>query len=495
MPVRSPVTYVLPLVALLHSLLVMTPWLTGFTRTLVLDLLYLLVIAVTALLVLLEVRPERVLTNRFARAVLPLLLAEAWMLQYDFPGRELPDWSVADPLYFAFYLGVAFTLAYLHGLTRWSWRTWGWVLDSLIVVAVVGEAAWFSSLRSALAGSESWVLRGINLAYVLCDLLLLGMALLSLRQQFARPLLLFVLGVLGFVGADLLYLGLGDRYVPGTPMDLLWTWGTVAQALGLLGASREIFAPTSAPRSSPLPERWRVVAFLPYVAVGVTCLLLVQYAGGGQGQSAAWWTVGILVLVMVRQAVTFTERSLLTRRLREQTRQLQHMALHDGLTGLGNRAAFDQHLQEQLAQTAISVTLYYFDLDSLKAINDSLGHEAGDETLREVARRLRGVLPPGAFAARMGGDEFAVIVPGFDSVPAAQALLLRFLAAMQLPVSLLDKPVQVRVSVGMAFRAAGEEVDAAKFRHQADQEMYRWKQKYRSISLEAASGLNSSAQN
>ena len=113
------------------------------------------------------------------------------------------------------------------------------------------------------------------------------------------------------------------------------------------------------------------------------------------------------------------------RRLAEQ--RLQHQAFHDALTGLPNRALFMEQLQNALdaLQEEKALAVLFLDLDRFKIINDSLGHEIGDQLLRAVAGRLRGCLRPGDIVARLGGDEFTVLMPMIDSVEDAIRVAMR----------------------------------------------------------------------
>lgn len=137
----------------------------------------------------------------------------------------------------------------------------------------------------------------------------------------------------------------------------------------------------------------------------------------------------------------------------ESARQLQemrHLAEHDPLTGLRNRRTFDSGLEAAVAAAADgagSASLLVCDLDHFKQINDSLGHEAGDEVLRRFGRLLRAGIRSSDLPTRLGGEEFAVVLPGFDAQAALQvAERLR----LTLRADFADFPERVSVSVGVA---------------------------------------------
>jgi diguanylate cyclase (GGDEF)-like protein len=152
-------------------------------------------------------------------------------------------------------------------------------------------------------------------------------------------------------------------------------------------------------------------------------------------------------------------------------RQLQHQATHDALTGLPNR----QHLQthaEALTGEALAVLL--LDLDGFKAVNDTQGHAAGDELLRVVADRLRASLRDTDLAARIGGDEFLVVLAGARANE-ANALATRLREAVRHPIDLGATPVTVGVSIGVATRPAGDTTSLESLSLLADAGMYREK--------------------
>ncbi|MBI3649356.1 MAG: EAL domain-containing protein [Actinobacteria bacterium] len=134
--------------------------------------------------------------------------------------------------------------------------------------------------------------------------------------------------------------------------------------------------------------------------------------------------------------------------------QLEHQAFHDTVTGLANRALFRDrvtHALERQQRDPRPVSVLFMDLDDFKTINDSLGHATGDRVLREVGERLRECLRAADTAARMGGDEFAVLLEdGGDGVQAAD-VADRIMRSLEEPFLLEAKEVFVRASVGIAI--------------------------------------------
>lgn len=152
---------------------------------------------------------------------------------------------------------------------------------------------------------------------------------------------------------------------------------------------------------------------------------------------------------------------------------LAHRAHHDELTGLPNRALLDQRLREAVEgarRDDATFALLLIDLDGFKRVNDTLGHHTGDLLLRRLAERLRAALREVDTCARIGGDEFAVVVPG-AGVDEATAVARRLLDAFAPPFGIEGRGVAVRASIGIAV-AMGAGADAPELLRGADAAMY-----------------------
>lgn len=131
--------------------------------------------------------------------------------------------------------------------------------------------------------------------------------------------------------------------------------------------------------------------------------------------------------------------------------RIEFLALHDPLTRLPNRAHFNDVLDTMLRKDGAMHAVLFIDLDGFKPINDTLGHEAGDEALKAVASRLRHNTASGDFVARLGGDEFVAIAHGISDPDAALAIGNRLLEAISQPLTLLGTPSRMGASIGVAI--------------------------------------------
>ena len=155
-------------------------------------------------------------------------------------------------------------------------------------------------------------------------------------------------------------------------------------------------------------------------------------------------------------------------------RQQHYLANHDSLTGLLNRAAFQNRLEQSLEQArsnAGSVALLFIDLDGFKGVNDAEGHRAGDEVLRIVAQRIASTVRAGDTMARLGGDEFLVMLDRDVTRDVADTIGHRIIEALHQPMDLEGRDIFVGASIGVAMHPPLEgNIDA--LMNRADQAMY-----------------------
>jgi diguanylate cyclase (GGDEF)-like protein/PAS domain S-box-containing protein len=162
---------------------------------------------------------------------------------------------------------------------------------------------------------------------------------------------------------------------------------------------------------------------------------------------------------------------------KELEQQLAYQAFHDPLTDLPNRALFADRLQHALARAQRHhglLAVLCIDLDDFKVVNDSLGHEAGDELLRVVAARLHASLRAGDTAARFGGDEFTVLLEDLMHPEETEVVAARLVAALAAPVTVREREFVISASVGIALSYDGD-LPAEELLRRADVAMYRAK--------------------
>lgn len=175
-----------------------------------------------------------------------------------------------------------------------------------------------------------------------------------------------------------------------------------------------------------------------------------------------------------RHVATFID---ITQR-KEMEERLRHQAQSDPLTDLPNRALFDDRLQVVLAQAqryGDEFALLYVDLDHFKAVNDSMGHAAGDELLVEAARRLTKAVRDSDTVARLGGDEFAVILPKISNQEEVEEIARRIVAILARVFLLADGQARISASVGVAVYPKNG-LDLAGLMASADAALYAAKQ-------------------
>ena len=210
-----------------------------------------------------------------------------------------------------------------------------------------------------------------------------------------------------------------------------------------------------------------------------------QLATAHREARAYWWraSAGSLLIIVLTVLLGRMSWQLAQSRLREGEIKLEHakrveyLAYHDGLTGLPNRSMFSKLLSQSLIEAhryGRRMGVAFLDLDRFKQINDTLGHEAGDQLLQDVAKRLKECVRESDAVARLGGDEFVVLLPELNDVKHAAVIAEKILAAISKPFTLIGHEFRVTASIGIsAYPTDG--LDEQTLTKNADVAMYQAK--------------------
>ena len=377
------------------------------------------------------------------------------------------DPAAAEFVLVLFPVGAMASLVLLSKLTRRSPQQ-RLLLDGVIVWTSLFVVSWVFVLHKQLRGDGS--LQAATLIHIFVDVLLLTTGILMLsRVRPGDPVSRSLLagGVTAVAAADIATVfqaGIGSYHVSDLA-DLGRVIGLGMLAFAALSSTNESL--TTASRDPITSITYRSRLSLPYLPLVLAAAVGLGYAVGHVQHGPLVVALGILVgAVLVRQLVVLVENQ----------RLLSHVAREaftDSLTGLANRAHFLHRLEEAVARrdsSAQPIAVLCLDLDNFKAVNDALGHPAGDELLIRVAGRLTASLDKTAAVARLGGDEFAVLIE--DSIEASQAAAHRVLDAFQAAIVIDGVPLTVRPSVGFTLATATSSCTVDDLLRHADLAMY-----------------------
>ena len=404
-------------------------------------------------------RPVRGLWRRFSHSAICVGIGSvaALVLADTDPGRSP---YVAVPMS----IGVAFLILGFLQLPfgRRSPLRWLQLLLDGGTVAVAGALIfWYVVLDFAPAGTSALTRVGaavVGVGGLLC-VVVIGKAAMSpvspvdpaaLRMQTVAPLVAVAAAVLLIVGDDTGRLILSVLAVPlvGTAMCA----GAYQQQRALDRAEPHQ-ARSAAPRRS-------FYNLLPFLAVTTTAGLVVSVSARDMTWHQRYVIIGAVLIaafVVARQLLGLRENSRLLKGIRRQQAELEHLAMHDPLTGLANRARFGSRLANRLG-AHLPARALLIDIDDFKLVNDTMGHAVGDQLLCEVAQRLRAHSAVTDLPSRLGGDEFAVLLD-FDAAEEAEAAATRILAALAVPFRVGEHQFLVQASVGVAIAGQGDSAD------------------------------------
>lgn len=347
--------------------------------------------------------------------------------------------------------------------------------DLVIVSAGAFMAIWYWSLGSVVTTQRFgalWILTAV--CYPITDLAMVYCASAVLVQARGlserRPLMLIGLGLLCLVAADVQR---GHRLVqPGALRDTSTTgaeWLCLLTGFGLLAAAgveqcRLSHLSAAAPAFDRALRRFSALPLLA-LALGYGLLLMLAmreglYPWGGLITAAMVMTGA----VVARQVVVLREN--------------QRLLATDSLTGLASRPLVRDRLRQAAAaaaRTGRPAAILVIDMDGFKQVNDTLGHDAGDELLVAFAGQLMGAVSRTDTVGRLGGDEFAVVLPAVGDEANAVSVAERVLTGTASPVMVGGRQVQTRASIGIALSVG--ETDVGVLLDRADQAMYAAKRR------------------
>lgn len=395
-------------------------------------------------------------------------VGEALWIVYEQMLHRPPFPSLADAGYLLFPIGAGVAMILLpvgysgHSRIRY-------VLDGLIVAGALFEISWVLVLRTVYdAGNTSRFALGLSLAYPVADIAILTVAAIVLtRARTGRRSTLALLtgGVVLMALSDsaFVYLTAQGAYSSGHIIDIGWAAAFLTFGMAALNSR---VSPETEVVVQQVPSRMSM--WLLYVPVAIAALVCTPAYLPTPGLGPIFVSSTLLMTaVLARQYTVVRQNQRLLKMVADQ-------ALRDTLTGLANRDLFNDRLMHavQLHENdSQSVAVLSMDLDDFKLVNDSLGHPAGDALLIQAAERLLGCVRTSDTVARVGGDEFAVLMEGLPEL--SRLVAHRVVAAFEEPFLIDGQQLLMRPSVGLAVASsANPDLSADLLLKQADVAMY-----------------------
>ncbi len=339
--------------------------------------------------------------------------------------------------------------------------------STLVVIAGSGSVT-----AAAVPRSDN---RAVMVAYALVELVVVVAAVLMAMgfradRPFRQNYMLLSTGVVMLASSDRLV-----AYLTTVGVERAALWGGFGFVLGpmLIGYSVLQRPPQPAEGLSREAMDWAQLA-LPYVGfLGIATVYVFHLLKGHRLDNLELYVALVMIfIVTVRQLVAMRAQRLLTQGLVEVRRRLAHQVHHDALTELPNRVLFAERLDEAIRKGPF--VLIFVDLDDFKEVNDRFGHAGGDELLSAVGERLTTCIGEADTLARIGGDEFAILIAGEEDPPEVVADRIR--VALRDPFAVHGSSIRVRASMGLVRPDLGELTPTSDdLLRQADVSMYAGK--------------------
>jgi diguanylate cyclase (GGDEF)-like protein len=357
-------------------------------------------------------------------------------------------------------------------------------LDGVIVAGSLLIVSWTTALGTVYhSGSGSVFSQAVGLAYPISDVIVatVGISVLARGRNRQRvAVALVVVGLLCFTVSDssLAYLSHVASFRYDTLVDAGRVAGLLLIALAPMWPSERAASDQEEVES---PSLWQVALPYFFLALAITAAAIRDTQTHHLGMFVVIAGLCVIAAVLARQVLTMVENLRLTDQmryavstLRANQVELVHFALHDSLTGLPNRVLFGDRIEHALARRASPtrrVAVLLCDLDSFKDVNDTLGHSSGDEVLIAAADRLSSCVRPADTVARIGGDEFAILLDDASGADEVASVAARVCSTMRTPFTIAGRDFIVRASVGIAV-ASQQDTHSEKLLQDADVALY-----------------------
>jgi diguanylate cyclase (GGDEF)-like protein len=336
------------------------------------------------------------------------------------------------------------------------------LLDAVSIAMGMFFISW-TLLLSPVSQHDSGgvAVRVFNLGYPASGLFAASLVIILATRESCRnrlSLSLVSVGLLSCAVADssYSYLAALNRYGIGNVTDIGWVLGYLLIGLGALWA----WGPTGPARQTSTRASLHTLLGPNLPLIGVVFVAVWQISMHHPLNRLSQITFIMVILALAaRQFLVLLDYFALSRSLEtkveERTFELQHQASHDGLTGLGNRALFNRYLDaaiEDGQDTGTGLTVLLIDLHNFKRVNDLHGHQVGDELLRLVALRIQSILHNPDAVARVGGDEFAVLVKTHGDRPDSEYVARLVSASLERPFTIGSASLVVEAAIGLVAR-------------------------------------------